>query len=155
MGLRDIKLPTTTIETPGGAFAVRGLSFADLVTVANVHGAQAALVFAKLTGGEMIAEQDVRTILSNLAPQVPDLVAAVIALASDDYAPETVDLAKRLSFNHQVAALEAIFHNTFESEADLKKFMESIIRMFTGAASAVGQMRLPLSEVGYGASEDK
>lgn len=155
MGLRDLQLPSTTITTPGGNFAVRGLSFSDVVTIANTHGPQAAMVFAKITNGEKIAEKDVRTILTNIAPQVPDMVAAIIAMAADDYTPETIEIARKMNFQHQLAALEAIFHNTFQSEAELKKFVESIIRMMSGATGVLGQMRLPLSELGFGASGDK
>lgn len=155
MGLRDLQLPSTTIETPNGEFAVRGLSFADIVTVVNEHGPAAAMVFAKLSNGEKIAEKDVRTVLASVAPQFPDLIAALLALASDDYSPEAVGVAKRLSFNVQVEALEAIFNNTFQSEAELKKFMESAIRMLTGTTNLVKQARLPLSDLGFGASDDK
>lgn len=155
MGLRDLQLPSTTVKTPGGDFAVRGLSFSDIVTVANTHGPAVAMVFAKVTNGEKIAEQEVRTILTSVAPQVPDLVAAVIALASDDYSPEAIDIARKLNFQYQIEALEAIFHNTFQSEAELKKFMESIIRMLGGATGLIQQMRLPLSELGFGVSGGK
>ena len=86
---------------------------------------------------------------------MPDLVAAVIALAADDYEPDTIAVARKLNFQYQLEALEAIFHNTFQSEAELKKFMESIIRMLSGASGLVKQMRLPLSEAGFGASVGK
>ena len=155
MGLRDLQLPSTTIKTPGGEFAVRGLSFSDLVVLANTHGPAVAMVFAKVTNGEKIAEKDVRTILTSVAPQVPDLVAAVIALAADDYEPDTIAVARKLNFQYQLEALEAIFHNTFQSEAELKKFMESIIRMLSGASGLVKQMRLLPSELGFGASDGK
>lgn len=155
MGLRDIQLPSTTITIPGGSFAVRGLSFSDIVTVANTHGPQVAMIFAKVTNGDKIAEGDVRTVLANVAPQVPDLVAAIIALAADDYTPETIEIARKLNFQHQLAALEAVFHNTFQSEAELKKFVESIIRMLTGATGLAQQMRLPLSDLGFGESDGR
>lgn len=155
MGLRDLQLPSTEIKTPGGSFNVRGLAFSDIVTLANTHGPVVAMVFAKITNGEKIAEKDVKTILTSVAPQVPDLVAAAIALAADDYEPETIAVARKLNFQYQLEALEAIFHNTFQSEAELKKFMESIIRMLSGATGLVKQMRLLPSELGFGESDGK
>lgn len=155
MGLRDVRIQTTEIQTPGGNFAVRGISFSDLVVIANSHGPQAAIVFQKITGGEKLTVFDVRAILANIAPQVPDLVAAVIALASDDYTPEAISTARRLNFQHQLAALEGIVSNTFQSEAELKKCMESITRMLVGATATIQQIRLPLSEAGFGEYVDK
>ena len=153
--LRDIHIPTTVIETPGGSFAVRGLSFSDLVLIANTHGPQAAMVFQKVTGGEKLTVGDVRSILAHIVPQVPDLAAAVIAMATDDYTPETIQVARRLNFQYQLAALEGILNNTFQSEAELKKFMESVVRMLTTATATVQQIRLPLSEAGFGAFDGK
>jgi hypothetical protein len=155
MGLRDLQLPTSTVSTPGGNFDVRGISFSDVMVVANTFGPQAAMVFAKLTNGQKVQVDDVKSVLANIAPQVPELVAGVIALAADDYSPEGIAMAGKLNFHVQLDALEKIFHNTFQSEAELKKFMESIIRMITGATGVLDQMRLPLSEAGFGASGGK
>lgn len=155
MGLRDLQIKTTTITTPGGEFSVRGISFSDIMTLANTHGPQMAMLFGQLMKGGKVREQDVKTVLMNIIPQAPDLVAGLIALAADDYEPEAIAAAKRMGFQYQVEALEAIFHNTFQSEAELKKFMEAIIRMLSGATGTLQQMRLPLSELGFGASGGK
>lgn len=153
MALRDLKLPSTNIETPGGSFEVRGLSYSDLMMLATTHGSQLGLLFGKITegGGSPITEERVKSTISNLAPQFAEIVAAAIALAADDYSPEGIEIASRLSFNKQTEALEAIFLNTFQSEAELKKFMETIIRMITGARVTLDQVSLPLSEAGFGA----
>lgn len=157
MALRDLKLPSTTIETPGGSFDVRGLSYSDLMTLATAHGSQMALLFGKITsgGGMAISEERVKATIANLAPQFTEIVAGAIALAADEYNPEGIAVASKLSFNKQTEALEAIFMNTFQSEAELKKFMETIIRMITGVRVTLDQVRLPLSEAGFGASEGK
>lgn len=155
MALRDLRLPTTTISTPGGSFAVRGISLSDVMTIANTHGPALAMVFGKLVNGDKVSVQDVRTLIASIAPQVPDLVAAIIASAADDYSEEGVKMAGKINFQYQVEALEAIFHNTFQSEAELKKFMESVIRMLGGATGLIQQMRLLPSELGFGESGGK
>lgn len=153
MGLRDIQIPTETVEVPGGSFTVRGLSFADILTLANSHGPQMALLFGRLTDKKQkIDDTVVKDMIRQVIPQFPDLVGEAIALASDDYTPEAIDIAKRLNFQYQTAALEKMFALTFTSEAELKNFMESIVRMLTGASGLMRQVRLPLSEAGFGAS---
>lgn len=156
MGLRDLSIKKTTIKTPGGEFAVRGLSLSDVITLANEHGPTLALLYGKLTDKKSkMSQQDVKTIISGIIPQAPDLVAGLIAVAADEYDAEGCKMAKQLGFQYQVEALEAIFHNTFQSEAELKKFMEAVIRMISGATGSLNQMRLPLSELGFGASDGK
>ena len=154
MGLKDLHIPTTTIDVPGGSFAVRGLSLKDITCLVSEHGPAAALVFGKVVNGDRIELTDVKSFISSVMPQAPSLIAAAIALAAEEYDEEGIRQAGRLTFQKQIEALEAIFHNTFASEAELKKFVESIVKLLAGATQAVQQMRLPLSELGYGVSED-
>jgi hypothetical protein len=146
--LEDLQLATVEIPTPGGSFSVRGLALADIVTISQNFGPQAAMLFSKIVNKEKILETDIRTIIMDLLPQAPDMLAMAIALSAD--APKMAPKVMKLQPQYQLAALEAIFQLTFESEAELKKFMESIIRMLVGATGLVEQMRLPLSEAGFG-----
>lgn len=152
MGLRDLTFASETVKTPGGSFTVRGLSFADVVTLGNIYGPQAALIFGQLVGGEnKVDAGDVRAVLMKLAPQVPELVTAVIALAADDFNTEGLEAVRKLGFQYQLDALEKIFRATFVSELELKKFVESVIRMITGATGALNQIRLQPSDLGFSA----
>jgi hypothetical protein len=81
---------------------------------------------------------------------LPEVAAAVIALASDDYAPETVAVAKQLPFNTQVELVEAIFHETFHSEADVKKLIASLTKMITAASGALTEIGPQISLDGIG-----
>lgn len=155
MGLRDLQLPTTTITTPGGDFAVRGVSLSDLMILANSHGPTIALMFSKAVNGEKIDMAQAKAVIAAVAAQAPDLVAELIALASDDHSPEAIAAARKLNFQYQVEALEAIFHNTFQTEAEVKKFMERIINMLTGATGLLTQMRLSPSDLGFSVSGGK
>jgi hypothetical protein len=155
MGLRDLQIPTETITVKGGSFTVRGLSFADLITLANAYGPEMALAFGRITAAREtpLTEEDVKTIIRDLVPQFPALVGKAIALASDDTSAEAAEIASRLNFQQQTRALEAMFNLTFTSEAELKNFAESIIRMLTGAAGLMQQVRLQVSEGGFGDSD--
>lgn len=155
MGLRDLKLPETKIETPDGDFTVRGISLADLTILASTYMPQMVLIFNKVKDGADIEQADVRRLIGELAPAVPEMVAAIIALAADEFDEKGVENAGKLGFNVQIETLEAIFHNTFRSEAEVKKLVESITRMLVGATGAIQQIRLPLSELGFGESAGK
>jgi hypothetical protein len=148
--LTALKQPTTTIKTSGGDLTVRGLAFEDIWTLAVDHGPHATLLFNKVINQERFDMAETRVIFQDLIPQMPSIVAATIALAVDEYTPEGMDVAKKLSPRVQLDAIEAILKLTIESEAELKKLVESVIRMLSGATGLITQMRLPLSEAGFG-----
>lgn len=148
-------LKTPTINVPINdkqSIDVRGLAFEDFFEIARSHGPEASMLFAKIVNHEKIEADEIMAIMKGLLPQCPKLVATVIALACDDASPEGLKVAGKLKPAVQLAALEAIFLLTIESEAELKKFMESILRMLAGTTKLVQQMRLPLSEAGFGDS---
>jgi hypothetical protein len=153
--LSDMTITTSVVKTPNGDFSVRGISFSDITLLVSSHGAEITLLFTKFTNGEALNERDVKTVLFSLMPQMPDLVAEAIALAADDYTPEAIANVRKIPFQYQFEALEKIYQNTFTTDAELEKFMESIIRMLAKATGLVQQMKLPISDLGFGASDDK
>lgn len=153
MGLRDIKIPRTTVKYAGTDLQLRGISFSDVMEVANTYGPQAAMVFGKLQSGQSLESADVRAIIGSLAKEVPEMVAALIALATDEYTEDTVAIAMKIPFNVQIECLEAIFHRTFESEADVKKLVESLTRMAIGTSGVLKETQFPLPN-GIGDSDE-
>lgn len=154
MGLRDLAVAKTTIETPDGEFAVRGLSFVDLTNLMGRFGPQMAMVYGKMTSGEtdMTADQ-VKAMLVGIISEVSDLVGALIALAADEGDDEElIEIACNLSIPVQAQALEAIFIQTFKSEAELKNFIASITRWMIGAANTMSDLTATDFEVGSLAS---
>jgi hypothetical protein len=137
MGLRDIKIPRTTVAYEGETIAVRGLAFSDIVTLADTYGPQMAILFGKVQSGQSLESTDVRSLIGTLAKEFPGMVAACIALAADEYDDEMVALASSLPFNTQLECVEAIFNRTFASEADVKKLIESLTRMMAGVSGAL------------------
>lgn len=151
MGLRDITIHRTTIEYREQSISVRGISVTDIMIAAQEYGPQLALIFGKATSGELTG--DIKTHLAGFVKDLPDVTAAVIALASDDYDPDTVKIAKQLPFNTQVELIEAIFNETFHSEAEVKKLIASLTRMITAASGALTEITPQVSLDGIGGLE--
>lgn len=152
MGLRDIGIPRAEIEVGKSAFSVRGITLADITQAAVDYGPQMALLFGRLQNGENLSEASIRRLVLSLGSEFPGLLAAVIALASDDYTKETVEIAAALPLPKQAEAIEEIFKLTFTSEADVKKLIESLARMIVGVSGALMEMKASASEIGIGES---
>ena len=155
MGLRNIVIARQRVDLGDGqAFEVRGISLFDIMSVLNDYGPQMALMFGKVMAQK--AEQrgldnaTVRKVISDISGEFPDVLAAAIALASDDYTPETVSIAKQLPMMKQIEAIEAIFVLTFKSEGDVVKLIESLTKMMTAATGALNTAMLPTSQAGIG-----
>lgn len=149
MGLRDITIHRTSVPYRDQTLEVRGISGADLMVAAQDYGPQIAVVFGKIQSGEFGG--DVKSTIMKVSRDVPEVAGAIIALASDDYTPETVKIATQLPLPIQVEALEAVFHETFYSEADVKKLIESLTRMITAVSGVLTETMPPLaSRTGIG-----
>lgn len=158
MGLRNIVIRRETIVlNDGQSFEVRGISLFDIMSVLNDYGPKMALVFGKvveqrLQGEGLFDNAGVRKIITDLSGEFPDVLAAAIALASDDYTPESVKVAKQLTLLKQLEAVEKIVGLTFESEGDVKKLVESLTQMVVAATGTLGMATNSLSPTGIGDS---
>lgn len=155
MGLRDLQLPTETIDTPGGSFTVRGLSFSDIMILVNSHGPQVAALYSTYVDGGDLNMQDFRKAIPELLNQAPRLIAQAIALASNDGSQEAVDIAVQLPVNAQLDALDKLFRLTLTSEAELKKLLERLIDMISGTNGALQMLQTTASGAGFGEPEDR
>lgn len=151
MGLRDIVIRTKTISVEDTTFEVRGVSMNDLMVAASDYGPQLSLIFTKLQSGSLDTT-DVKSAILGLLREFPEVLAAVICLAADDYEPAMVKKMCRVPMGVTVEALEAIFGLTFASEADVKKLMESLTRMMAAGSGALTVALGPTSGTGIGAS---
>lgn len=150
MGLRNIVIRTTTIPAGDATFEVRGLSAHDLLIAASDYGPQLSILFGKLKAGE-IDRSDLRSAVVDVSKEFPELLSGLICLAADDYDPKMVQKMKRVPMGVTAEAAEAIFKLTFTSEADVKKFMESLTRMIAAGSEALTTARGQHSETGTGA----
>ena len=125
--LSDLQLPTETVEVPGTGvkLVLRGLSVSDAAELIRKHGETLNHVYVSsgISGdGEVPPMQDMARALMQTAPLA---VAEIIALSNGQ--PHMVAAAARLPFPVQVEALTKIAALTFYSEADLGKFLETVI----------------------------
>lgn len=150
MGLKDIKIPEELVKTPGGDFAVRGLSLDDILTLAGRHLPLMSELFDTFSGNSLDAPDgsfDKATtgqVAAALARTAPDAVADVITLAGgyglDD--KEALKAAKNLPFPVQIDALEKVGKLTFTSEDALGKSVAAVVQMMQGASKSVALLRV-------------
>jgi hypothetical protein len=130
MGLRDIIIKRTKVEMADGqSFDVRGLAAMDVMALVHTHGKALALAFGKITAqgkGQPVNELLVREMLASVGSDFPEVLAAIIALASDAYDEQGIRTASQLNMLTQINAATAIFHLSFTSETEVKKLVESL-----------------------------
>lgn len=149
MGLRDIVIRTKTITAGEATFEVRGLSMSDVMIAALDYGPQLSMVFSKLKSGEVEAV-DIRSTVLELSKEFPDVMAAIICMAADDYDPVMVAKLRRVPITVTVEACEAIFELTFTSEAEVKKLLESLTRIIATGSGTLATLVGQTSETGTG-----
>lgn len=141
MGLRDIIIKRTKIELDDGqSFEVRGLAAMDVMALVHTHGKALSLAFGKIMSqgkGQPVSEELVRKLLASVGSDAPDLLAAIIALASDAYDENGITTASQLPFLTQVAAGMAIFNLSFTSETEVKKLVESLANVLTTISASL------------------
>ena len=152
MGFKNITIASKVIEYNGGTIEVRGVSVADLIAAVRVHGPVLAMLFAKVQErGDMGLDEDsIKRAMADIMAEAPEVVAAVIALAADEYGPETVLLASKLPASIQLECLIAIFYMTFESESMMEKLVESVVKLMAGISQTLNNAKVPVSLDGIG-----
>lgn len=143
MGLRDLSFPVVTVQTPGGDFAVRGLSVNMVSGVYQRHRTAVSALFNQVTARHAETQpQDAGLIMAGMVNSAPAIMAEVIALASgskpsngDEYA-EDVAIAAMLPLPVQVNALQKIADQTFTSDMPPGKLLAVVIKL-AGDATAV------------------
>lgn len=154
MSLKDLKLPTDTVEVPGGgSFAVRGLSSSDLMTLLGAHSEQLSElfgIFSKRLAGARVSDGavdpstidlsgiDLVAILRDVVREAPTLVAGIIWTADAHWTGDPADMeaAKRLPVLVQIEAIEKIGKLTFNGGGtDGKKALEAALALFQSATA--------------------
>lgn len=141
MGLRDLRLPSSQIQVPGGdSFSVRGLSLQDISIIVRHHGAAMTLLFDRYIkqSGDGLPPADMATMGRALLEIAPDAAAEMVALAAGE--PEGIDIVRTLPLPVQVDALDKLMSHTFATDQDLKKVIETVIRAATGTTGLINSL---------------
>lgn len=127
MPLSDYQPPKETVKFPGGEFQVRGIALKDVAILfeTNRHAVDEIYVTLAAREGQEINEATVVEVVRNIVEVTPSLVAAVIALAADEYTK--TEIVGQLPVPVQIEALEAIGRLTFVDLAGAKKFVAGIV----------------------------
>lgn len=147
MGLKDLKLLEEIVKTPGGDFAVRGVSLQDAVQLIRHHGPVLTEMFQSIMSGKdvKVSLTDFSKVGQELLAKAPQAAAELIALASDEGDPKSIKVASRLPFPVQLEAVEKIGKLTFIAEGGLPKFLETVIRIAQGTGGAMAELQKPLT----------
>lgn len=153
--LKSIRIKREPVTlSDGQSFDVRAVSTNDLMMLVAEHGSSLGLLFGKLTSGGRapgsVSSDMVKQIIFDLAREFPSIASEVIALASDSYDAEGIAMARDLPITTQVEAIETVFHMTFSSEGEVKKFVESLTRMLVGVSGALTNNKALPSQTGIG-----
>ena len=152
MPFHHVPIATETVEYNGGSIEVRGIAVADMMAAVRIHGPVMAMIFAKVQDRSDLGldQESFQRVMGDVMKEAPEVVAAIIALAADEYNDTGVDLAGKFPAPVQIECAMAIFRMTFESESMLEKLVESVIEMMAGISGALNKVQLPGSIAGIG-----
>lgn len=137
MDLSALAAQTASIPTPSGNLAVRGLGLSDISRLVQNYRSDLEGAFEKVSqAAESAVEDD--GFIAGLLEQAPDLVAEIIALATDQ--PHKAKDAAKLPLSLQVAILEKAGELTFVGEGGVGKTLEIVINMIGGATQVADQL---------------
>lgn len=145
--LKELRLPTETVSTPGGPLTVRGVALADVTALVSHHGPALAGLFKDVIKGKDItlSVEGVTALGMDALKTAPELVAELIALAADEGDLESIRIAAKLPIPVQVEAVEKIARLTFAMEGGLGKLVETVIRIAQGTSGAIGELNQPMA----------
>lgn len=155
MGLRNIVIPRERVDLGDGqGFEVRGISLFDIMSVLNDYGPQMAMMFGRVMAmkaeGGQFDNMAIKKAITDVSGEFPDVLAAALSLAADDYTGEAIEVAKQLPMPKQIEAVEKVFALTFRSEGDLKKLVESLVEMMVATSAALNTAMGSPSQRGIG-----
>jgi len=144
--LKDLKLPSEEVPTPGGSLTVRGLSLVDITSLVRGRFTEMAALFEKyapmIGDGSDMNEGTLEAIGSGLVDSAPEIVGHIIALGSGGGDDEDIQLAMKLPFPVQIAALEKVAMLTFDAGGGPKKVLETVVRVLRQVADLMRDARL-------------
>lgn len=158
MGLSDLVHPTAQVETPGGSFAVRGLSLEDLTILMKDHTEEVGTMFNQFRDWAMSEDTPekppVHQFLVRVIAQTPSLINRIIARAADEDTARGIAAAGKLVPEDQAEALQKIGELTFRSEEGMRKMMQLAIRSLDQLTKALisDSASLGMPETGSGPS---
>ena len=87
MPFHNVTIATETVEYNGGSIEVRGIAVADMMAAVRIHGPVMAMIFAKVQDRSDLGldQESFQRVMGDVMKEAPEVVAAIIALAADEY----------------------------------------------------------------------
>ena len=161
MPITNVYIPTEIItfqnrDGSEGSIEVRGITVADVMQAAHKYGPQLVVAFGKIwsNGGKSLQEADVRNLIWEVSTEFPDVLAAVLAMAADEYNEAGIVLMRRLPMDKQAEVMKAVFGLSFASEGSLEKLVALMVEWLGEVRQAMEAVTLvrQTSSTGIGAS---
>lgn len=147
MPIKNVKIATDVVpyknkDGSEGSIEVRGITVSDVMQAAHKYGPQLILVFGKLKsdGSESLQDKDVRSLIWEVSTEMPDVLAAILAMAADEYNDAGVEIMRKLPLDKQAEVLTAVFSLSFASEGSLEKLVALMVEW-------MGQVRQAMETV--------
>lgn len=144
MALKNYVAKRETIPVGDEPVSIRGLRVSDISVLLEAHKAELFMVYELYNGAGDAPTEESRNsrVLVEMTRVLPDLVAAIIALAADE--PDAVEQAKSLPFPTQIDALSKIAKMTFEEVGGLGNFFAVLSSLAAGiGVSPRGMQKSP------------
>lgn len=152
--LSDYELPTEEVVIrPGASFRVGAISFEDISKIVAKHGPVAALIYQRFTETQTsgLSPETVGNFVGSVVNEFPEAVAYMIATATGEPDVDAVQkVVNRLPVGVQLEAIEKIMSLTFVGEAEVKKLVETVTRMFMGVTGVVTNLTTVQTPSGRG-----
>lgn len=147
MSLKKLKFAKTTINTPMGDIALRGLQLPDVRMLISAHPVETQMLYTRVsqmadqlkdkTAEELLtmnpAEVDFVGVLGAVIQAAPVMVAHIIALASGEDDAESIEIAERLPLDVQLECLTTIGAMTFVMEGGARNFIAKATQLLRPA----------------------
>lgn len=146
-------IPFTNKDGSEGSIEVRGITVADVMQAAHKYGPQLVVAFGKIwaSGGQSLQEADVRNLIWEVSTEFPDVLAAVLAMAADEYNEKGIALMRRLPMDKQAEVVKSVFGLSFASEGSLEKLVALVVEWLGEVRQAMEAVTLT-STTGIGDS---
>lgn len=161
MPIKNVKIATEVIgyknqDGSEGSIEVRGISVADVMQAAHKYGPQLVLAFGKLKsdGSDSLQDQDTRKLIWEVSTEMPDVLAAVLAMAADEYNEVGVEVMRKLPLDKQAEVLAAVFSLSFASEGSLEKLVALMVEWMGQVRTAIQEVTGMTSTIGTGDSAE-
>jgi hypothetical protein len=134
--LADFKPEWRELTFRGGSFQVRGLSLEDISVMVRHHLEDFKTMYETFAQAAEVSVDRTETMLS-FVRDMPDLAAHLIAAAAGE--ETAVEMARKLPFPVQVAAITAIMELTFDDIGGPKNFGPALLKLLGGVGISVPQ----------------